>query len=361
MILTLNFLQFVERLYTISCLVMFGSQRQLSAGAVSARILDYGSRYALLVGYFWFSIKVNLKNGSLEVRNHLGFKWFCILSRIVITIIFVYLGVNHALNNTNHNLGSHSWIRVICSLIGSLNIILLHSLWAQPLLRVVNDFLRLFKRVQALPGCHGTGFGGKRELTLLIFKLICLFFEIPYLIFRLIGSFQFLADLYLIITSSMIMHSCFVGFLSVGVLYDRVNLYVRHELRHQLRSLEQPCEENFSRRDIKSAEYRLDQCVAIYDEIQRVSTSFQKLIDLPLFLMLVILFVSLTICSYYILCCDYGSVGLRVLVVKMYCDLLLLTLSVHGASISSRVIQRLSLENYFVCENKAWHMRVSSH
>lgn len=346
----------------ISSLVMFGGgQRQLRAGAVSARILDYGSRYACFVGYIWFSIEVNLKNGSLEVRNHLWFKWFCILSRIVVTIIFLYFGINQALNISDHNLATHTWIRVICYLIGSIIILLLHSLWAEPLLCVVNDFLRLFKRVKALPGCHGIGFGGKRELTLLIFKLICLSNEIPFLLFHLFGSFELLLDAYLFITCSMIIHSCFVGFLSVGVLYDRVNLYVRHELRHQLRSLEQLSGENFSRRDIKCAEYRLDQCVAIYDEIQRVCNSFQKLIDLPLFLMLVILFMSMTICSYFVVCIDYGNVGLSLLVVKMFCDLLLLTLSVHGASISSRLIQRLSLENYYICGNKAWHMRVSSY
>lgn len=339
---------------------MLGSHRQLRAGAVSARILDYGSRYARLLGYFWFSIEVNLKNGSLEARHHLGFKWFCIVSRIVLTIWFAYLGVSRALNITDSNLAMHSWIRVICCLIGSVNVILLHSLWSQPLLRVVNHFLRLFKRVKDLPGCRDMRFGGKRELIMLIFKLICLCCEMMIIVSRSFGNFEVLLDVYILVTPSMIIHSCFVGFLSVGVLYDRVNRYVRHELRRQLRSLRQPSVGDYNRRQIKCAEYRLEQCVAIYDEIQRLSSSFQKLIDLPLFLMLVMLFGTMTLCLYYVQCSEYGSVGLWVLVVKKFCDLLLLTLAVHGASISSRLIERLSLENYYVCEDKAWHMRVST-
>lgn len=343
----------------ISRLVMFEVRRQLQAGAVSARILDYGSRYARLVGFIWFGIEVNQRDGALVARNHSWYKWFCLLSRLVLTSLYVYTVVNEVLSYSDQNLLMLTLMHVICNLISCLIIMFMQFWWGQRVLRLVNDFLRLFRRVKALPGCHDMVFGGKRELILLIFKLTCVLYEIPFMLLnpnlRLAGIF----DIYMTISCTLISHSCFVAFLSVGALYDQMNNYVRHELCRQLRSLGQQSEEEASRGELKSAEYRLDQCVAIYDEIQRVINRFQQLMDLPISFLLLIVFVSLTAITYNVMCSGFRSVLLWLLVVKIFVDFLLFTLTVHGASTSSRVIQRLSLENCHVCESKTWHMRVS--
>lgn len=338
---------------------MFGTCRQLTAGAVSARILDYGSRYARFVGFFWFGIEANQSDGSLVARNHSWYKWFCLLSRLVLAALYGYTAVNRILSFSDQNLFMLTLIHVICNLISCFIIVIMQLWCGQRVLRSVNDFLRLFRRVRALPGCHGMGFGGKHELILLIFKLICVLYEIPFMLLNPNLNFDGIFDIYMTISAALITHGCFVAFLSVGALYDQMNSYVRHELRRQLRSLGQQSGEEASRRELKSAEYRLDQCVAIYDEIQRVTNRFLKLMDLPISCLLLIVFLSMTVIMYNVMCSGFRSVLLWLLAVKKFTDFLLLTLAIHGATNSSRVIQRLSLENCYVCESKAWHMRVS--
>lgn len=345
-------------------LVMFGRPRQLRPGAVSARILDYGSRYARIVGFIWFAVEANPRNGFLVARNRYWY-WICLLIRVVVSIVGVLMRVDLVMKlSDDQHMATFLSLRMVCCLICCLIIIFMQFWCGQQVLRVINDFLRLFRRVKALPGCLDMSFGGKRELTLLILKLICVFYEliceIPFMFsrFDLRFNLEILFDIYTVINASLISHSCFVGFLSIGALYDQMNRYVRHELRRQLRTLEQPNGKQAGRREFKSAAYRLDECLSIYDEIHRVSNSYQKLMDLPICLILLIQFLSLTIISYQIMCSNFRNAGLWLLVVKVFFDVVLLTLAVHGASTSSRVIQRLSLENCYVCERDDWHMRV---
>lgn len=343
---------------------MFGSRRKLRPGAVSARILEYGSRYARFVGFIWFAIEANPRNGSLVARNRYWYKWFCLLTRIVVSFAGVLMRMDLIMRLSDQSMTTFLSLRLVCCLICCLIIMFMQFWCAQRVLRVINDFLRLFRRVKALPGCLDMSFGGKRELTLLILKLICVVYEliceIPFMFSRLDLWFnlEVLIDIYTVINASLISHTCFVGFLSIGALYDQMNRYVRHELRRQLRSLEQPHGEQAGRRELNSAAYRLDECLSIYDEIHRVSNSYQKLMDLPICLNLLTLFLSSTLISYQIMCSNFRNVGLWLLVVKVFFDVVLLTLAVHGASTSSRVIQRLSLENCYVCERDDWHMKV---
>lgn len=344
-------------------LVMFGSLR---AGTVAAWILEYGSRYARFMGFIWFGIDANPRDGSLVARNRFGYKWFCLVTRLILSSASVLLRVSLLMELNDHSLIMFLWIRLTCCLICCIIILIMQFWCAQRILRVINDFLRLFRRVRALPGCQDMAFGGKRELTLLIFTLICLLYEIlcelPLFFskFDLRFNLEILIDIYTFTNASLISHSCFVGFLSLGALYDQMNRYVRHELRRQLRSLEQPnaAAKATDRRELKSAAYRLDECLSIYDEIQRVGNSFLRLMDLPICLTLLILFLSLTLVSYQIMCSNFRIVGLWLLVVKIFFDVVLLTLAVHGASTSSRVIRRLSLENCYVCERNDWNMKV---
>ncbi|KAH8417794.1 hypothetical protein KR222_005974 [Zaprionus bogoriensis] len=343
---------------------MFGNYRWPRASAVSARILDFGSRYARLMGIIWFSIEANPSNGSLVAKNRYWYKRFCLLSRLAVCCTLIHIRVIQNLFFVLHNVIFMIQIRLFFFFICSTIIVCMQFCFGQQILRVVNDFLRLFRRVRSLPGCEDMGFGGKRELSLLLVKILCVCYEIlwgmPMLFskFDVKFSIEILCDIYTSLSESLITHSCFLGFLSVGALYDQVNRYVRHELRRQLRSLEQLNGGQPSRRQLKSATYRLDECLAIYDEIQRVSSSFQQLMDVPLCLIFLILFLSMSIISHYFLSNGFRSLSLWLLVIKVFVDMVLLTLAVHGASNSSRVIRRLSLENCYVCERNDWQIRL---
>lgn len=342
---------------------MFGSRRRrLRAGTVASRILAYGSRYARFVGFIWFAIDASPSDGSLVASNRHWYKWFCLLTRIAISSLSVCMDVNRLMELDDPHAILFLCIRLTCSLVCCIIILIMQFCYARRILRVINGFLGLFRRIRALPGCQDMSFGGKRELTLLIFKLICVFYELicelPMLCsrFELEFNLDILFNIYTFTNAALIAHSCFVGFLSLGALYDQLNRYVRHELRRQLRSLEHV---NPGRREFRSAAYRLDECLSIYVDIQRVGNSFQQLMDLPICLILLILFLGLTVVSYEIMCSNFRHVGLWLLVVKTFFDVVLFTLSVHGASTSSRVIRRLSLENCYVCDRNDWNMKVS--
>lgn len=343
---------------------MVGSQ--VSVSTLSARILRGAYCYATMLGFICFGIKGNRADGCLVARNRYWYKWFCLLSRIFICGIYASISLDFIKRLDNPHLVILSWIRLVCSLICACVILLMQFWFGQQVLCVVNSYFRLFRKVNALPGCQDQGFGGKRELSLLIFKLICLlnelFCELPMfftdLNLRLFATL--LVDIYISVNSTMIGHMCFVGYLSVGALYARVNRYVRQQLRRQLRSLEQHDGYQASRRQLRAAGYRLDECLGIYDEIQRVGIAFHRLIELPLCLILLFAFLSMTLVSYFIMLNRFRDATLWLLVVRLFVDVVLLTLAIHGASSSSRVIRRLSLENCYVSERNDWDMKVSS-
>jgi len=344
---------------------MFGSRRQLSATSVSAWFLRHACSYATYLGFIWFGIQSNHNDGSLVAQNRYCYKWFCLLSRVLLTSYYCYMGIGFIYELDNSHLIILSWIRLVCCLICSFAILVLQFWYGQRVLRVVNNFLRIFRRVKALPGCHVMEFGGRREMGLLIFKMICMlyefFCEIPtlFLKFEIPFNAYILSDMYTTINGSMICHTCFVGYLSVGALYAQVNRYVRHELRRQLRGLEQSNGVPASRRELRAAGYRLDECLAIYNEIQRVSSNFQQLIELPLSLILLFVFLNMTLVSYFVMLNGFRDISMWLLALKLFMDVVLLTLAIHGAGSSSRVIRRLSLENCYVTERNDWHMRVS--
>ncbi|XP_034115279.2 putative gustatory receptor 93c [Drosophila albomicans] len=360
----------------IQRLVMFGSQHhrniihlklkhKMSATAAAAWLLRHACNYATFLGFIWFGIKSNHNHDdSLVAQNRYCYKWFCLLSRLLISGYFAYRSMALISVISNPQMIVLLWIR-LAGFLTCTGVIMLMQFWyGQRIVRIVNDFLRLFRRVRALPGCQFMQFGGRRELGLLIFKTMCLLYELacefPMLFNKLDVSYilTVLCDMYITINAMMIGHACFVGFLSVGALYAQVNRYVRHELRRQLRGLEQPNGQCASRRELKAAGYRLDECLAIYNEIQRVSSSFQELIELPLSLILLFLFLSMTLVSYFVMLNRFRDYSIMMLVVKLFMDLVLLTLAIHGASSSSRVIKRLSLENCYVTERKDWHVRL---
>ncbi|EDW23780.1 GL23738 [Drosophila persimilis] len=154
------------------------------------------------------------------------------------------------------------------------------------------------------------------------------------------------------------MHFCFVGYLSIGVLYAELNRYVDHQLRAQLSSLQdQEEEDDIQQQPDVQAHANLDECLAIYEEIHQITCSFQQLFDLPLFLTLVQNLSAMAMVSYHAIMSKEYHFSLWGLVLKLLIDVLLLTLAVHGAVSGSRLVRRLSLENYTIGQSKSYHIK----
>ncbi|XP_002073666.3 putative gustatory receptor 93c [Drosophila willistoni] len=235
------------------------------------------------------------------------------------------------------------------------------------LFEVSNEFLRLFRRVRGLSerGKDKTGFGGVRELVLLLIKTFCIFHELvcewPMLFHSsdLLTFSSVLCEIFVGLGAGMVMHSCFVGFLSLGALFADFNSYVRHDLRRQLRALERPHDACPNRRHLRAMGFRLDECFAVYDEIQSVGREFNRLINVPLVLSVLVNFSVMAMVSFHAIMFSRTIVSYIWLVVaKLFLDIAILTIAVHGAVSSSRQIRRLGLENCYVSEHNEWHLKM---
>ncbi|EDW58680.1 putative gustatory receptor 93c [Drosophila virilis] len=339
---------------------MIGARRRLRASSVSAGILRGGLRYATIMGIICFGVKWNRSERRLVAKDWPWYKWFCLLARILMCGLYYVLYNDFIFVLKVSHLKVIVIFRMLICMVCAVVTLLLQLWHGQRVLRVVNSFLRLYQRVEALPGCQDVGYGGRWALCLLLGKVICMLHELVYMIPPMLEELDFhfvlstICDTYNTVNAAMIMHICFVGYLSLGIIYDRLNSYVRHELRQQLGELG----DAVSRRQLEAAGHRLDECLAIYDELHQVGRSFHQLIEFPLCIILMFTFVSMALVAFFITLNQFDGISLWTMEGKMLLDILLLTLVVHGARSSSRVIRRLSLENYYVSEHKDWHMKL---
>ncbi|KAH8243616.1 hypothetical protein KR032_008896, partial [Drosophila birchii] len=336
-------------------IVMPRSPCCLNVPRISALLLRSCFLYATFFGVITFGIQ-RKEDSQLVARDRRGYRWFCVVIRLLVSFFYGYSYEAWA-----GQYATEGYLRVFFAfrLAGCLvcsAIILVMQVWfAEELLGLVNTYLELFRRLKLLTQRGANfGFGGSHELVLLSFKAISLLFV--FLAFRLQLSpwilLTILCDLYTSISTGMIMHLCFIGYLSLGILYKDLNNYVDCQLRAQLGSLE--CEEQPSREVINN----LDKCLVLYEDIHQVTLRFQRLFDLPLFLTLVQSLSAMAMVSYHAILRGQYICNLWGLVIKLLIDVVLLTMSVHSAICGSRLVKRLSLENYYVTESKSYHMKM---
>nr|NP_732665.1 gustatory receptor 93c [Drosophila melanogaster]Q9VD74.2 RecName: Full=Putative gustatory receptor 93c [Drosophila melanogaster]AAF55925.2 gustatory receptor 93c [Drosophila melanogaster] len=340
--------------------------KKVSLPALSAFILFCSCHYGRILGVICFDIGQRTSDDSLVVRNRHQFKWFCLSCRLISVTAVCCFCAPYVADIEDPYERLLQCFRLSASLICGICIIVVQVCYEKELLRMIISFLRLFRRVRRLSSLKRIGFGGKREFFLLLFKFICLVYELYSEICQLwhlpdsLSLFATLCEIFLEIGSLMIIHIGFVGYLSVAALYSEVNSFARIELRRQLRSLERPVGGPVGRKQLRIVEYRVDECISVYDEIERVGRTFHRLLELPVLIILLGKIFATTILSYEVIIRPelYArKIGMWGLVVKSFADVILLTLAVHEAVSSSRMMRRLSLENFPITDHKAWHMK----
>ncbi|XP_017870123.1 PREDICTED: putative gustatory receptor 93c [Drosophila arizonae] len=344
---------------------MFGSRRwRFNAASVSACILRGSLNYATVMGIICFRVKKIGSDNRLVAKNRKWYKWFCLISRIVMCGLYIqiYRNFMHVLNASHYTI---ILIFRVCIYIACAVFTLVIQFWyGERVVDLVNRFLRLFQRIHALPGCQDVGFGDKWVLILLLLKVISRIYESCYLIpvmMPLLDSYHIsttICDFYNTVNAAIILHFNFVAYLSIGIAYDRVNSFVRHELRQQLCELNSSHGFSVRRRKLKAVGHCLDECLAIYDEIAQVGNAYHRLFEFPLCIFLSYGFLSLATIAFIITLNLAEGIRLWLLTIQILLDILLLTTAVHIASSNSRVVQRLSLENYYVSVDKDWHMKL---
>ncbi|BFF91400.1 putative gustatory receptor 93b [Drosophila madeirensis] len=335
----------------------------LNARRISAVLLRGCFYYATAFGVATFRIG---RRGDFQLLagSRKGYKWISILIRVLGSCFYGYSYGAWADQYTDWYLRVFFGLRLVGCLVCSAIILVLQICYEQSILQLINNFFALFRRLRTLTRTADEGFGGSLELSLLIFKLLSLAFV--FLAFQIQHTpwvfLTVLCDLYTSIGTGMIMHFCFVGYLSIGVLYSELNRYVDHRLRAQLGALQRQAaaaaEEDIQQQPDVQAHCNLDECLAIYEDIHQVTRSFQRLFDLPLFLSLVQNLSAMAMVSYHAIMRREYHFSLWGLVLKLLIDVVLLTLAVHGAVSGSRLVRRLSLENYTVGQSKSCHIKM---
>ncbi|XP_001999834.3 putative gustatory receptor 93c [Drosophila mojavensis] len=344
---------------------MFGSRRcRFNASSVSANILRGSLKYAIFMGIICFSVKRNGNNGPLVAKNRKFYTWFCLISRILICGLYCILIYDFiytiSISQLRFIVASRFFICVVCAI----STLMMQYSYGHIIVDVVNRFLRLLQRINALPGCQDIGYGDKWVLVLLLVKVIGLAYELCYLIpllffeYSSVLAVSVICDIYNTANVYIILHIYFVAYLSIGIAYDQVNNYIRYKLRRDL------CEVNsrpgipISQRKLKTVGHCLNECLAIYEEIHEVGKVFHELFDFLLCIIVLFGFLSLASIAFFVMLNLYNGIRLLILAIKILLDILLLTIAVHIASSNSRVIRLLSFENCCVSESKDWHMKL---
>ncbi|XP_016980607.2 putative gustatory receptor 93c [Drosophila rhopaloa] len=345
---------------------MIGRLKKVSLPALSAVILFCSYHYARVLGVICFNIGERTSDKSLVGRSNHSFKWICLSLRLVCATVVCCFCAPHVAEIEDPYEWLLQWLRLSASIMCSISIVVVQIGFEKELLRIFNSFLRLFRRLRRLSSLKKIGFGGQREFFMLLVKSVCLVYELYCELGQLwyshnwLGLVTMVCEIILEIGSLMILHIGFFGYLSVAALYSEVNRFARVELRRQLRSLEPPGGGPVSRRRLRIVENRLDECISVYDEIERVGRSFHRLFELPVLIILEGKLFATIVLSYEVIIRAelYPSkIGMWGLVVKSFADVILLTLAVHEAVSRSRDMRRLSLENCPINDYKQWHMK----
>ncbi|KAH8293695.1 hypothetical protein KR054_003235, partial [Drosophila jambulina] len=337
-------------------IVMPQSPGCLNVPRISALLLRGCFLYGTVFGVITFGIQ-RKEDSQLVARDRRGYRWLCVVIRLLASFFYGYSYEAWADQYaTDWYLRAFFVLRLTGCLICSVIILVMQVWFAEELLELINSHLELFRRLKSLSkggGGGSCGFGGSHELVLLSFKAISLLFV--FLAFRLELSpwimLTIVCDFYTSISTGMIMHFCFIGYLSVGILYKDLNNYVDCQLRAQL-----GCEEN--QQSERGAIKNLDKCLVLYEDIHQVTRRFQRLFDLPLFLTLAQSLSAMAMVSYHAILRGQYIFNLWGLVIKLLMDVVLLTMAVHAAISGSRLVKRLSLENYHVTESKSYHIKM---
>ncbi|XP_022221240.2 putative gustatory receptor 93c [Drosophila obscura] len=348
---------------------MYVSLRDVRLSRLSAYILRLSYHYARVLGVICFGISMKgPSDGALVARKNFALKWYSLILHIVCAAMVGCFCVPQVVAIEDPYEWTLQCMRLVACFVCTACIVVLQFFHEHEVLRMINSFLRLFRRVRQMSSSRRKiGFGGKREFVLILFKGVCLFYELlcecQLLLFARspLALLTILCEIIVEIGSLMIIHIGFVGYLSVAALYAEVNAYVRIELRRQLRSLDRPGAPPASRRQLRLARCRLDECVAVYDEIERVGRSFHMLLQLPVLIILMAKIFATTVLSYEVIIrADRypRQAGMWGLVLKGFADVILLTLAAHEAVSSSRVIRRLGLENFPVSDQQEWHVKL---
>ncbi|KAH8383147.1 hypothetical protein KR009_007084 [Drosophila setifemur] len=319
----------------------------MEASKVSAVILRGMFNFARLIGMNCFSLSKS--NSGIMVMKEApirssGWKWIFVICHLVILVLYICGYAFWIMERDEFISYFLQWKHLLLAVPCYMWAVLVQHFRANQVIRLFNRYMRLWRRVRAMTKRKKTGFGGGRELILIVFWLACQGHEV-YFIF---GKFQctnwkcvmgWFCYTYVLFASHMMMRINFVWYLSVGVLCSEINGYVATEMSN----LKYP------------QRYRLRKSLPIYRELSSIATTFQDMFNEYLFFSLMQTFFYITVFSYemiyFMTLHDYIMWSL---LVKILLDLLHVSLAVQGAVDSFKGIRELHFEMSGFGESEEW-------
>ncbi|KAH8333597.1 hypothetical protein KR059_001159 [Drosophila kikkawai] len=280
-------------------------------------------------------------------RNRSWWKWISMVWRLVPLCVNAYTYslfiwklanlVDQVLNGT----------RLVIITSCCLSLIHLQIFHGEEVIRIMNQYLRLFNRVSALFIRSEIGFGGGRELCLILLSLGCQVQEIVFFF----GIFQFRINeqnllswssgIYVFICCNIIMRITFIWYLSLGVLYSNLNknllLETQCHKRHQ----------------------KLKNAMALFRDISCLVTSLQKISNKYLFLNLLQTLFSVISISYKMIADrQFYQFWIWFWFVKTVLDMLVLSLAIEGAVNKFNFIREIILDMFLLSERTEWNRKM---
>ncbi|KAH8381924.1 hypothetical protein KR009_005433, partial [Drosophila setifemur] len=304
----------------------------MSVSKVSAGILQGMLFYGRLVGLVFFKYR-NKKDGSLEESEEVFFldgplfKWLKTILRLLCFCCYIYLYAAYATHLEIYSSKYLHCLRLMVSVSCFLGVLRLQIFKEKEVIQLVNRFIKLFRKVRALSQKKSYGFGGEREL-ILILLLFGSNFEEFFLLFGFIinpaNKLAWICDIYIYMICNTILSINVLWYLGLGVFYSELNEYIHAPQMNEEVSL------------------------SIFRDISHIVSSFQSIFNCQLGLSLFQKLLHVIIVTYkLILDLQFIEIWLYLEVVKVMLDFLLLCLAVQGAVNQFRNVRRNIPDIYF--------------
>ncbi|KAH8298716.1 hypothetical protein KR018_008001, partial [Drosophila ironensis] len=284
--------------------------RQMRVSKLSAGILMGMYFYARYLGFVLFKFR----NNKCCFENSTFYKWYSVIWRLMVLYCYLHLYTlwilkrGHAMNILVH----FCYMAItVCCCSGIFYLQIFHS---QKLIKLVNEYLHIFNQINR----KIKGFGGKRELFFIILTAGCLIQETVIMLKILIEiDFSWKAVTFLInytyitIASRLILRISVTWYLSLAVLYSKINKTLQFGLNTR----------------------KLRKTLKMLVDISLVTLSIQRILNIHLFLSLMHTFSYMIVTSFrMIVALDFKEVTYWIFCAKIILDLLLLSVAVQEAT-----------------------------
>ncbi|KAH8346735.1 hypothetical protein KR084_009113, partial [Drosophila pseudotakahashii] len=326
----------------------------MSVPKITATILRGSFFVARCLGLVFFRLK-NSKDNVVAFEesgwNRLWWKWLSVILRLVPLCVAIYT-YTMWIEKEDRLKKILKFSQLASTILSYLAMVHLHIFHGPEVIKLVNQYICLFRQIRSLTVSESTGFGTGRELLLIILLFGCLsqeFFEV----FNIVPWTQQVGEIvswacfsYAAFASNMLIRIIFIWYSSLGVLHTEVQKCMSFEIEYQ-------------KQRPKHYHRRLESIMGIFSEICNVVSSLQGTTNIYLFLSLIHKLYFITVISdKMIVTLNFWKFYHWFRLIKMITEILLLVLTIQESINQFRYIRELSLDLFFVAEQNDWNKTV---